>query len=319
MKKQLLLWDTFLEWRIKLQKLLVASNSLPQSEIWSAVSSAGDQEFHAAQSHAVHQLSQLSAALTGLGDVLLDEDSFLFGSADKQGENDDDEVVSDIGSGKEDSDAGDEEADSSQSESEADQPIAGAAGKRKTDPLTNSCPHDRIKRMRDEVIDEWYERTRFTTAGTRKGMESFEQPPTVQIKQIMSDEKRLLRRTQLRRSHYPVIGKTAAADADANERGSKEQDYDPEVFDDDDFYHQLLRELIDSKTGDSTDSMTVTRKWLEIQKLRSRMKKKVDTRASKGRKLRFETHKELLNFMAPITTFHFTEEAKDELFSSLFQ
>ena len=103
------------------------------------------------------------------------------------------------------------------------------------------------------------------------------------------------------------------------EKSGKDHNYDPEIFDDDDFYHQLLRELIESKTSDSADSLSISRKLLEIQRLRNRMKKKVDTKASKGRKLRFETQKDLMNFMAPVKTFNLTEDAKDELFSSLFQ
>merc|ERR1712228_722563 len=75
---------------------------------------------------------------------------------------------------------------------------------------------------------------------------------------------------------------------------------DSEIFDDDDFYHQLLRDLIARKTLNSTDQSQLTRQWLEVQKLRTKLKKKVDTKASKGRKVRYDIHAKLVNFMAPL-------------------
>ena len=37
------------------------------------------------------------------------------------------------------------------------------------------------------------------------------------------------------------------------------KDYEPEIFDDDDFYHQLLRELIERKTSDVNDPVALSR------------------------------------------------------------
>jgi protein AATF/BFR2 len=54
-----------------------------------------------------------------------------------------------------------------------------------------------------------------------------------------------------------------------------------EIFDDTDFYQQLLRDVIDSKGG-SGQLMD----WTASQRQKG-AKKSVDTRASKGRKLRF--------------------------------
>ena len=81
------------------------------------------------------------------------------------------------------------------------------------------------------------------------------------------------------------MGQTAVTDDGADEATEKE--YDAEVFDDDDFYHQLLRELIERKTEGITDPMLLGQKWLQIQRMRNKVKKKVDTRASKGRKTRY--------------------------------
>ncbi len=51
---------------------------------------------------------------------------------------------------------------------------------------------------------------------------------------------------------------------------------------------QLLKELIERKTSysESVDPIEMGRQWLELQKMRTKAKKNVDTKASKGRKLR---------------------------------
>ena len=38
-----------------------------------------------------------------------------------------------------------------------------------------------------------------------------------------------------------------------------QKDYDEEIFDDDDFYHQLLRQLIERKTVDMNDPIALSR------------------------------------------------------------
>jgi protein AATF/BFR2 len=87
-------------------------------------------------------------------------------------------------------------------------------------------------------------------------------------------------------------------------------DYDPEIFDDQDFYNQLMRELIDRKTSNVVDPVELSRKSIELQKLRSKNKKVVDTKASKGRKIKFNVHKPMVNFMAPIYRNQMPEEGR---------
>lgn len=61
-----------------------------------------------------------------------------------------------------------------------------------------------------------------------------------------------------------------------------------EIFDDTDFYQQLLREFINSKMSvtDPEDPVAMTRQFLALQQLKQKSKKKVDTKASKGRKIK---------------------------------
>ena len=122
---------------------------------------------------------------------------------------------------------------------------------------------------------------------------------------------RVVGRTRVKRSEYRVLG--------AADQHDGEEEEDPEVFDDSDFYHTLLRDLIDRKTGGGGAEGDEGRQWLKVQRLRSKMKKKVDTRASKGRKVRYDIHSKLVNFMAPVPAVNqWQDSAKNELFSSLF-
>lgn len=79
---------------------------------------------------------------------------------------------------------------------------------------------------------------------------------------------------------------------------------DAECFDDSDFYHTLLRELIANKTAVTDDPHEMGRQWVELQRLRSKQKKKVDTKASKGRKIRYDVHETIVDFMVRNTSEH---------------
>jgi len=154
---------------------------------------------------------------------------------------------------------------------------------------------------RREIIRKWSDRTQ--RVGTMSNMNT---PALEQIDQIMNNVPRMVKRTRVKRVDCTILG-------------GKKIGGDKNYFDDSDFYHHLLRELIEKKTAASSDSAEVGRQWLQIQKLRAKLKKKVDTRASKGRKVRYDIHTKLVNFMAPISQPNqMNDSAKNELFSSLF-
>ena len=77
-------------------------------------------------------------------------------------------------------------------------------------------------------------------------------------------------RTRVYRGKEERIGSTSFRTAE----------HDPEVFDDTDFYQQLLRDVIDARSGGGG-----SQDWIQAQKERKK-KKVVDTKASKGRKIR---------------------------------
>lgn len=75
---------------------------------------------------------------------------------------------------------------------------------------------------------------------------------------------------------------------------------DPEIFDDTDFYQLLLKALVDRRMvdgGAAAGSGAI--RWTTAMR-DAKKKKVVDTKASKGRKLRYQVQEKIQNFMAPM-------------------
>lgn len=184
--------------------------------------------------------------------------------------------------------------------------------------------HKVFKSFRDSTIQKWNDKTRLATATNVKNA------PTntilQQISYILSDRDKLLRRTQLKRSEYDIVGYSKPLEEETRNQNDAEvtrdrkdnDEYIPEIFDDSDFYHQLLRELIECKSADISDPVQLSRQWIALQQMRSKMKRKVDTKATKGRKIKYVVHNKLVNFMAPEKCATWTDESTNELYSSLF-
>ncbi|TSL34520.1 Protein AATF [Bagarius yarrelli] len=324
-KNQLALWDLMLEGRIKMQKALVTANQLPQPDTFAEFKSKGGAEYAGVLKNSQKALKALQRSLLELQDLLLYQNPET--QAISQGKirpqdtgksEEDEEIISDEGENQEE---GDDEEKKPANQSRL--------SKRKLE--TAQYPEFMAKRYaafqpyRDATLQKWYDKTRLTTGKNNKGFGAFERNVLTQVEQVLMDKERLLKRTQTRRSDYRVLGKPELRHVPPQSSGPEPEtveptlkanahlkDLDQEIFDDDDFYHQLLRELIERKTSaaDSNDQVAMGRQWLAIQKLRSKIKKKVDTKASKGRKVRFHIHSKLVNFMAPIDHSTMSDEAR---------
>lgn len=148
------------------------------------------------------------------------------------------------------------------------------------------------------------------------------------IDEGLLERDKLVSRTKVWRGKEPRLLNTKADHllAGSNDSKNNEEIHSPvdniDIFDDTDFYQSLLRDVIDARSGNASLSLDgLTTDWRTSQKHRN-MHKTVDTRASKGRKLRYEVHEKLQNFMAPIptpggATVTWHESQIDELFASL--
>ena len=143
-----------------------------------------------------------------------------------------------------------------------------------------------------ETLDKWFSKTSVTN------LKTINQPPTTQIKNTLLDMDRLREKTRLNRSDLVIIGSTAVSSS-------------VEIYDDTDFYTQLLREYIASKDPNSSLHSVAVKKSVGRRKI-------VDTRASKGRKVRFDIHDKLVGFTAPTPCFGWHDEMINEFFSGLF-
>ena len=110
--------------------------------------------------------------------------------------------------------------------------------------------HEAFRPVRNEIIQKWSDKTRI--ASGKNSFSSMETSTVLQIDQILANTTRLVDRTKLKRSAVQLIGRDCSV---GEESGLNETDAD--IFDDDDFYHQLLRDLIDRKTSTSTDQSQV--------------------------------------------------------------
>ncbi|CAN8197484.1 unnamed protein product [Coccothraustes coccothraustes] len=320
-RNQLALWDQLMEGRIKMQKVLLTANRLPQPDTYPRFRKEGGQDFDHAVENCCKALEALLKVLVELQDELLYQYPGTRHLVDgKQAKTEsEDEILS----------------------SSDEEPVEKAQEKRRRLPKRKlkfeEYPEFIAKRYRDfrsyrnSTLQKWHDKTKLATGKMGKGFGALERSVLAQIEHVLLDRERLLRRTQTRRSLYTVLGRQEQPPAPQPGPDTAEvlppsdsnrhlKDIDEEIFDDDDFYHQLLRELIERKTTalDPNDQVAMGRQWLAIQKLRSKIKKKVDRKASKGRRIRYHVHSKLVSFMAPIDLCTMNDDARTELYRSLF-
>jgi protein AATF/BFR2 len=175
-------------------------------------------------------------------------------------------------------------------------------------------------KYQNNILEKWNRKVQ-TTTGIQKQFKAVNQSIVSQFEQLLADKERLIKRTQLKRSDYKSLGKQEVEKKEEEEHVDQHlANYDPEIFDDTDFYQQLLKELIESRMSETDDPIALSMKWATFKALQQKNKKKkvVDTKASKGRKIRYHVHEKIQNFMVPIEMGTWHEEMTNELFKSLF-
>lgn len=178
---------------------------------------------------------------------------------------------------------------------------------------------------RKNVLDKWSTKSRGAAALPTRGRlnnTGSEQALSDVLNGHLTDMPRLLKRARTPRSCAPMQvqqsskrGRNDPEEVEAANSGVEN------IFDDADFYTLLLRELVEQRSSDATSgiaSATISDmpSWQVAREART--KKQVDTRASKGRKLRYTVHEKLQNFMAPEDRTTWSQRQADELFGSLF-
>ncbi|CEG64373.1 hypothetical protein RMATCC62417_01354 [Rhizopus microsporus] len=291
-RQQLTLWDNCLENRIRMQKLVDSVNKFPQNDTYV--------DFLTKSEGIEEDLEQVKTDLRQVIDDIMDIRVGLFeqnGCIDLSKKNfntrkrhlDDDDVY--------------------------------------IDKLWKDISeiNDVFVPFRNSTLEKWSNKVQ-VAAGARlnKKFKAFDQNIMTQIEHVLGDKENLIKRTQLQRSEYKIIGKAqieaeqVEQEIDSGKKADRHLNtYDAEIFDDHDFYQQQLRELIESRMVDTDDPTAIGMRWAARKNEQKKKKKAVHTKASKGRQLRFNVHEKLQNFMAPIPAGDWHDEMADELFSSL--
>lgn len=317
-RNQINMWESILEMRIQFQKCLIAANKMPQSDYFKQLEAESGAEFSDKTKETKGKMTDLLEKFLVLQSLLISQypetknllSKKTESKIDEKDADGDEEIPSEdeIPSENEETPSENEEIPSeNEEETRKTKKSTGHLHKAKRrkleyyeDNLKNF--HEKYKPYCNNVVHKWNDKTRIVLSKTNEGS------VLNQIQYALSDKNKLIKRTQLKRSNYQILGEEPNND-----------EYNSEIYDDDDFYHQLLRELIEFRSANVTDPVLLSRQWIQLQSLRSKMKRNVDTRATKGRKIRYAVHSKLVNFMAPIDDNAWTEEAKADLFKSLFR
>lgn len=176
-----------------------------------------------------------------------------------------------------------------------------------------------MKRQRTANLDTWASKTRASmnaAQGRRLNDTATQTTLTEVLSSQLSDMSRLVAKTTVPRSCAPLQA------ASTKKRPSDEDltaDSLP-IYDDADFYGPLLQQLVAQRSSDAAalsamNVSFVSQPWQAAREAKT--KKMVDTKASKGRKLRYTVHEKLQNIMAQENRAMWSDRQCDELFASL--
>jgi len=196
----------------------------------------------------------------------------------------------------------------------------GAGQKRKRDVDTSTpssifwerMQHSEVSMIntRQTTLEKWSAKFRSTEvlAKERKLKKTTTQSITSVLQDHLANPEHLVRKTTMPRSCAPL------------QRDSKITE-DPNIYDDGNFYQLLLKELVDQRRVESLTAPAASAvngaalQWTAVKEAKT--KKNVDTKASKGRKMRYTVHEKLQNFMAPEDRGTWEPEAIDRFFGTL--
>jgi protein AATF/BFR2 len=174
---------------------------------------------------------------------------------------------------------------------------------------------DNILRISEKIINIWYRKTlvySFKSNTGNKMLKILNNNFCEHIKSNIESNFASMRKNTMKKSqNEKILGK----------RHRSTDEYDNEIYNDNDFYSYLLKEFISNKEDVNTNDSANSRYDLTLQYLLNRQKEKknknVDTRASKNRKLRFDKHEKIINFMVPMPN-HNVNFGRDEIVFSIF-
>lgn len=196
-------------------------------------------------------------------------------------------------------------------------PVSKAGSKRKREldsSMSNQAIWEHLQadepgflRFRRDRLEKWSKKVQSATVTTTSGLSSRNKTLVDALDEQLDDPtSRLVKRTRVARSCAPA-------------QAAKRVTEDEQIYDDADFYQQLLKELVEQRTIDTAgDQISAVPSVMLTAAGSAKTRKNVDRKASKGRKMRFTVHEKLQNFMAPEDRRTWEQGAADRLFGTLF-
>ncbi|KAL8840435.1 MAG: hypothetical protein Q9176_003933 [Flavoplaca citrina] len=188
-----------------------------------------------------------------------------------------------------------------------------------------------MRHQRLTTFDKWSSKT--TPVSTVSHANKFSAAPTQQpLSAILEQQltsaanmEKLVAKTRIPRSCAPLQATAAlSASKSISKHDISSTPSDTEaIYDDADFYSLLLRDLLDQRSSDPQSAATstpgvgsATIPGIKDPALRIH-KQRVDTKASKGRKIRYTVQEKVQNFMAPDDRGGWGQKQREELFKGL--
>ena len=292
-RRQNEMWEKALQTRIVLQRGLNASAKMPTPTYWRALAKA-DGEVKPAMATCAAAARGALDALCSLQAALIDGNPAI---AEAAGEG--------VGGGKK------RKASSAMAAVSKFGLLASPA----SEVWENiDSVYQRFAAFRDVSIDRWHRKAQVQVgkmsagggAGGGGEMRAFNQSVSAQVASAMRIPDRLVRKSQPpahlapkrlgepegTEKAAPTGDRTEDIDADDLEAAARAEARVEEIYDDADFYEQVLKEFLES-AGAAAGLAAAASKPAKRRKV-------VDRRASKGRKLRYHVQQKLVNFCAPV-------------------
>lgn len=255
------IWDGLLALRISLQKPLTAARRLPDGR-GRAAFCGSDEATARAYAEVAASARRTVALLQQLSQAIVDQNGAI----------------------------GDAAASAGKRKRAAEHPFQATAGSVEDVWAGVEAGHAELAPFCAAAADRWQRKTLLSSgaAAMRGRLRALNQNISEQVSAAMRNPDRMIQRTRLRPSpEWRVLGQEQGDGEPGGDEGN------PETFDDADFYQQLLREFLEAADPTSLGA-------LGVHRMRNKGKKKgVHQRASKGRKIRYTVHQQLVNFMAP--------------------
>ena len=180
--------------------------------------------------------------------------------------------------------------------------------------------HNELSIINEKVVNIWYRKSQINTyKNSNKILKVLNDDFCKHILNGVEQNYAHIRNNTMKVNNEQLLGR--------KRRNESEYDYDKEIYNDVDFYNFILKEFLLSNESDvdgsgvfgnddgSNNRYDLTMKYLMNRQ--KKVKKNVDTKASKNRKIRYDKHEKIINFMVPQVN---VEEAngRDLIVASLF-